>query len=80
MKFFKELISDENKINEKSFVGFTSFAIMVLFALTDIITSIIGNAELKVSNTIYNSFVYVTLGSFGISELKNIVQKGKSKE
>ena len=64
---FGNIFKDDNDINEKSVVGFASFAIMVIFALTDIITGWMGN-PLHVNEFIYNSFLWVTLGSFGISE------------
>lgn len=70
---FKDIFKEENHYNEKNIVGFASFAIMVLFALTDIITSVVGNTELVISESIYNSFVIVTLGSFGISEIPKMI-------
>ena len=39
---FKDLFKDNNDINEKSVVGFASFAVMVIFALVDIITGFYG--------------------------------------
>ena len=71
---FKDLFKDSNDINEKSVVGFASFAIMVLFALADIITGFIGK-DLVVQEFIYNSFVIITLGSFGIGEAGKIFGK-----
>ena len=68
---FKDIFKDENDINEKSVVGFASFAIMVLFALADIVTGFIGK-DLVVQEFIYNSFVIITLGSFGIAEAGKI--------
>ena len=41
-KFFKSLFSDNNSINEKSFIGFLSFMMMVVFAVADIITGSLG--------------------------------------
>ena len=38
---FKELFKDNNDINEKSVVGFASFAVMVIFAAVDIITGFV---------------------------------------
>ena len=64
---FKDLFKDKNDINEKSVVGFTSFAVMVLFAFADLISGAMGQ-QLVINEVIYNSFVIVTLGSFGISE------------
>ena len=71
---FKDIFKDTNDINEKNVVGFASFAIMVLFALADIITGFIGK-DLVVQEFIYNSFVIITLGSFGIAEAGNIFGK-----
>ncbi len=70
---FKEIFKDENDINEKSVVGFASFAIMVLFALTDLATGYFGE-DLVINETIYNSFVFVTLGSFGIAGLEKFAK------
>ena len=71
---FKDIFKDTNDINEKSVVGFASFAIMVLFALADIVTGFIGK-DLVVQEFIYNSFVIITLGSFGIGEAGKIFGK-----
>ena len=68
---FKEIFKDENDINEKSVVGFASFAIMVVFALTDLATGYFGK-DLVINEFIYNSFVIITLGSFGIAEAGKI--------
>jgi hypothetical protein len=64
---FGALFRDENDINEKSIIGFISFAIMVAFGMCDLITAFWG-MDLQISDTIYTSFVVVTLGAFGISE------------
>ena len=64
---FKNLFKDENDINEKSVVGFIAFAIMVLFAFADLISGALGQ-QLVINDVIYNSFVWVVLGSFGIAE------------
>ena len=61
------LFRDENDINEKAIIGFASFGLMVVFGCADLITAF-WDMDLKVSDTIYTSFVVVTLGAFGISE------------
>ena len=71
---FGNIFKDSNDINEKSVVGFASFAVMVIFALVDIITGIYGK-ELEIQEYIYNSFVIITLGSFGIAEAGKIFSK-----
>ena len=75
-----KLFKDKNDINEKNVVGFISFTIMVLFAITDLITGIafmgyVGDGELVINDTIYNSFVLVTLGCFGISAFEKVKTK-----
>ena len=67
----RDIFKDENDINEKSVVGFGSFLVMVLFALVDIVTGIYGK-ELHIQEYIYNSFVIIALGSFGIAEAGKI--------
>lgn len=61
------LFMDDNKINEKSIIGFASFLMMVLFGLADLYAGWSGSG-FSITDTIYVSFVVVTLGCFGISE------------
>jgi hypothetical protein len=65
---FMDLFLDDNDLNEKSIIGFISFFLMMTFGITDLVTALVWDIDLKVSETIYTSFVVVTLGSFGISE------------
>jgi hypothetical protein len=71
---FSDIFKDNNEFNEKSIVGFLSFAMMSLTAVADIVTGIIGK-ELVISDTIFNSFVIIVLGSFGIAEAGKIFGK-----
>jgi len=73
---FKEIFKDENDINEKSVVGFLSFAVMVAIALVDTITGWFGR-DLLINEYIYNSFVIVTLGSFGIAGIEKFASSKK---
>ena len=75
---FKDMFKDENDINEKNVVGFLSFAVMVIFAIADIGSGIVGK-DLVINEFIYNSFVIITLGSFGIDGLQKFAGK-KDKE
>ena len=68
-----EIFKEKNDINEKSVVGFAAFAIMVLFAVTDLATGYFGK-DLVINEAIYNSFVFVTLGSFGIAGLEKFAK------
>ena len=71
---FKDIFKDSNDLNEKNIVGFASFAVMVLFAAADIITGALGK-ELVITDTVFNSFVIITLGSFGIDGVTKIFAK-----
>ena len=68
---FKDIFKDKNDYNEKTIVGFMSFSVMSLAAIADIITGIFGQ-ELVISDTVFNSFVIITLGAFGIAEAGKI--------
>ena len=70
----KNIFKDENDINEKTIVGFASFVVMVLFAIADLLTGYMGK-DLVINEFIYNSFVIITLGSFGIAEAGKIFSK-----
>jgi uncharacterized BrkB/YihY/UPF0761 family membrane protein len=78
-KFLNNLFADENDINEKSIVGFASFIVMVIFAVADIVTGSMGK-ELLITEFIYNSFMIMTLGCFGIASVDKWIVKKHSKE
>jgi hypothetical protein len=71
---FKDIFKDENDINEKSVVGFAAFVIMVLFAVVDLVTGYVGK-DLVINEFIYDSFVYIVLGAFGIAEAGKVFGK-----
>jgi hypothetical protein len=68
MKFF-EIFKDDNTWNEKTIIGFMSFAVMVVIAAVDLITGMEG-VNLEIKDYIYNSFLMLTVGSFGIAGLE----------
>ena len=68
---FRDIFKDNNDINEKNVVGFAAFLVMVVFAAVDIITGVSGQ-HLEIQEYIYNSFVIIALGSFGIAEAGKI--------
>ena len=71
MKNFYTIFKDNNDWNEKSIVGFLSFAVMVIFALADLATGYFGK-DLIINDYIYNSFLWIVLGSFGIDGAQKI--------
>jgi len=71
MKKFLEIFKGSNEYNEKTVIGFISFAIMVIVMVIDVITGFLGY-ELPINDFVYNSFLVVTLGSFGIAGAEKI--------
>ena len=75
----KNLFDDDNNINEKSVVGFASFAVMTIFAIVDLVTGYVGK-DLVINEFIYDSFLFITLGCFGIAEIGQIFGKKNNKK
>ena len=73
-KFIVSLFKDSNDINEKSVIGFLSFTMMVVFAVADIVTGYMGK-ELVIQEFIFNSFLWMTLGCFGIASVDKYINK-----
>ena len=71
---WKNIFKDDNTWNEKSIIGFCAFLIMVVVMLADVITGWVGN-DLVINEAIYNSFVLVVLGCFGISGLEKFANR-----
>ena len=69
------LFKDKNEINEKNIIGFASFIVMVLFAVADLLTSLVADKDLIINEVVYNSFVWVTLGWFCISSFEKVKTK-----
>jgi len=76
-KFFAQLFNDNNTINEKSVVGFLAFIMMTAFAIADIVTGSLGK-DLVINEFIFNAFLWLVLGSFGIGSIDKWINKGKS--
>lgn len=71
---FRDIFKDENDYNEKNIIGFLAFAVMVVFAIVDLVTGYFGK-DLVIQEFIYNSFVFITLGSFGIAGIEKFAKK-----
>jgi len=78
-KFFRELISDNNNINEQAFVGVISFFAMVFVLFIDVITGILSK-ELIIKEFIFDGFMILTLGAFGITTAGKIMSLKKKAE
>ena len=63
-----EIFKDNNDYNEKSIIG--------LFAGADVVTGIMGK-DLVINDVVYNSFLFTTLGSFGIAGAEKVFSNKK---
>ena len=71
---FAAIFKDDNSWNEKTIIGFMSFAGMVIVMLADVVSGVMGK-DLVINEFTYNSFVIITLGSFGIAGLEKFAKK-----
>ena len=71
---FLEIFKNDNIYNEKTVIGFLSFAVMVIVMIADVMSGFWGK-DLPINEFTYNSFVIVTLGSFGIAGLEKFAKK-----
>ena len=80
-EFLKRMFIDDNNINEKSVVGFGAFIMMVITLLFDIGTGIAGK-EMPIHEFVFNGFVFIALGAFGIASVDKFitVKHGKKDE
>ena len=74
---FSDIFKDTNDVNEKSVVGFMAFVVMVVFAVADITTGYLGK-DMPINEFIFNAFLWIVLGSFGIGSIDKFINKKKA--
>jgi hypothetical protein len=78
-QWLKSLFDDSNSINEKSVVGFVAFLMMVVTLIADIITGIMGK-NMPIHEFVFDGFMVIVLGSFGIASIDKFINKRKGNE
>jgi ABC-type uncharacterized transport system permease subunit len=73
-QFFKSLFDDNNTINEKAVVGFIAFFMLVVALVVDLVTGYMGTA-LVINEFIFDGFMVIILGSFGIASVDKWMNK-----
>ena len=73
-QFFKSLFDDNNTINEKAVVGFIAFFMLVIALVVDLVTGYMGTA-LVINEFIFDGFMIIILGSFGIASVDKWMNK-----
>lgn len=79
MGFIKDLFKDDNTINEKSVVGFGAFIMMVITLAVDLATGVMGR-EMPIHEFIFDGFLVITLGSFGIASVDKYINNKHNKK
>ena len=69
-----DIFKDNNAWNEKAIIGFVAFIIMCLIMIADLLTGWVGK-DLVINEFVYDSFVFVVLGCFGIAGLEKFAKK-----
>lgn len=78
-KFFRELISKNNNIDEQAYVGVVSFYMMIIVLLVDVVTGIMAK-ELIIKEWIFEGFLGLTVGAFFINSAKSVMHSRKAKK
>jgi hypothetical protein len=78
-QFLKDLFNDNNSINEKALVGFIAFFMMVISLVVDLTTGWFGR-ELLINEFIFDGFMVITLGAFGIASVDKWINKTKGND
>lgn len=66
-----DIFKDDNDINEKSVLGFLSFAILAAYGIIDVITGLEGK-QFVIEPIILEVFAALTAASFGISSYEKV--------
>ena len=74
MNEIMNIFKDDNNWNEKSIICFVAFTIMCLIMVADLVTGWVGQ-DLVINEFVYDSFVWVVLGCFGISGIEKFAKK-----
>lgn len=65
------IFRDDNDINEKSVLGFLSFAILFIYGIVDVVTGLEGKVFV-IEPIILEVFAALTAGCFGISSYEKV--------
>ena len=69
-----DIFKENNEYNEKSIIGFIVFLIMCVIMVADLVSGWMGQ-DLVINEFVYDSFVWVVLGCFGIAGVEKFAKK-----
>lgn len=73
---FSDIFKNSSDYNEKTVIGFLSFAVMAITSAVDLVAGYFGTG-LKLNQFVFEAFMYITLGSFGIAGVEKFAPSSK---
>jgi hypothetical protein len=78
-EFLLRMFSDKSDVNQKAVLGFVSFVLMAVYALTDIVTGAMGIAFV-IEPIVFNGLMYTALTMCGITGVEAVFGNKNIKE
>ena len=69
-----DIFKENNEYSEQSIIGFIAFLIMCVIMVADLVSGWVGK-DLVINEFVYDSFVWVVLGCFGIAGVEKFSKK-----
>jgi len=70
-EFLLRMFSDKSDINQKAVLGLVAFILMVLYALADIVTGVMGIAFV-IEPIVFNGLMYTAMTMCGITGIEAV--------
>lgn len=77
--FLLRMFSDKSDINQKAVLGLVAFVLMVLYALADIVTGVMGIAFV-IEPIVFNGLMYTAMTMCGITGIEAVFGNKNIKE
>jgi hypothetical protein len=78
-EFLLRMFSDKSDVNQKAVLGFISFLLMAIYALTDVVTGAMGIAFV-IEPIVFNGLMYTALTMCGITGVEAVFGNKNIKE
>lgn len=78
-EFLLRMFSDKSDINQKAVLGLVAFLLMVLYALADIVTGVMG-IEFVIEPIVFNGLMYTAMTMCGITGIEAVFGNKNIKE
>jgi hypothetical protein len=78
-EFLLRMFSDKSDVNQKAVLGFVSFLLMAIYAITDVVTGAMGIAFV-IEPIVFNGLMYTALTMCGITGVEAVFGNKNIKE